>query len=82
MTGDKAATEENKTIRALLEYLEAQLEGDGPRIEQILVKHPDFEALAQPMISRVLGLQEKTHQLVEHLRAVTVNVDGAAADIE
>ncbi|MBU2792213.1 hypothetical protein HAQ01_02020 [Acidithiobacillus thiooxidans] len=82
MTGDKAATEENKTIRALLEYLEAQLEGDGPRIERILVEHPDFEALAQPMISRVLGLQEKTHQLVEHLRAVTVNVDGAAADIE
>ncbi|WP_139112209.1 hypothetical protein, partial [Acidithiobacillus thiooxidans] len=79
MTGDKAATEENKTIRALLEYLEAQLEGDGPRMEQILVEHPDFEALAQPMISRVLGLQEKTHQLVEHLRAVTVNVDGAAA---
>ena len=38
--------EESRAACALLEYLEAQLEGDGPRMEQILVEHPDFEALA------------------------------------
>ncbi len=74
--------EASTTIRALLAYLEAQLEGDALRIAHILAAHPDFEDLAQPMISRLLGLQEKTHRLVEHLRSVTVNMDGAAADVE